>query len=165
MRKIINSSILSLLAVIMTSSIIYAHCEIPCGIYTDKMRFDMWEEQITTVEKSMLQIIDLSKQGEKNYNQIVRWVNNKDKHADDIREIAVQYFLLQRVKPADGQDQAVYENYVAQLKTLHQIVIHAMKAKQTLDVQHIEKLRELVKEYYKLYFNEEMEEHLQEHQH
>ncbi|MBN1465203.1 superoxide dismutase [candidate division KSB1 bacterium] len=148
------------------STVAFAHCEIPCGIYTDKMRFEMWEEQIATVEKSMKQIVELSKAGEKNYNQIVRWVVNKDEHADDIREIAVQYFLAQRIVPvADPTDQAAVEKYNKSLEVLHHIIVHAMKAKQTTDLQHVDKLRELVKQFYKLYFNEEMQEHLEEHHH
>lgn len=145
------------------SSNTFAHCEIPCGIYGDKMRFDMWMEQITTVEKSMNEIIRLSEEAKPNYNQIVRWVSNKDRHADDIREIAVQYFLAQRIKPVDPSDTEAYEKYGVQLKVLHHIVVHAMKAKQTTELSNVEKLRDLVKKFYFLYFNEEMEKHLQQH--
>jgi len=140
------------------------HCEIPCGIYGDKMRFDMWLEQITTVEKSMNQIVALSKESPVNYNQIVRWVTNKDVHADDIREIAVQYFLAQRVQPT-AADAEEYKTYTAQLETLHHIIVHAMKAKQTTDLEHVEELRKLVKKFYELYFDEEMKAHLEEHEH
>lgn len=144
----------------------FAHCEIPCGIYGDKMRFDMWLEQITTVEKSMTQIVELSQAGDKNYNQIVRWVTNKDKHADDIRDIAVDYFLAQRIKPvADLNDKAAVEKYQKSLQALHHIIVHSMKAKQTTDLEHIEKLRSLVAEFYELYFDEKMEAHLKEHEH
>ena len=146
--------------VIGATANVFAHCQIPCGIYGDKMRFDMWGEQITTIEKSMNQIIELSKAETPNYNQIVRWVSNKDKHADDIMEIALQYFLAQRIKPvADANDKAANEKYSAQLQTVHLIIAHAMKAKQTTDLEHVQKLRALVKQFYKLYYNEEMEEH------
>ena len=152
------------LFVFSLSATAFAHCEIPCGIYTDKMRFGMWLEQITTVEKSMNQIVELSKAGDKNYNQIVRWVTNKDKHADDIREIAVQYFLTQRIKPVmDKNDAAAVEKYNQSLAVLHHIIVHSMNAKQTTDLEHVEKLRGLVKKFYKLYFDEEMEEHLKDH--
>ena len=153
-------SILMLLFGFSLSALVYGHCEIPCGIYGDKMRIDMWLEQIDTVEKSMNQIMELSKDDTKNYNQIVRWVVNKDEHADDIREIAVQYFLTQRVKPAEVSDQ----EYNKQLQVLHHIIVHAMKAKQTTDLEHVTKLRELVKEFYSLYFDEEMQKHLEEHE-
>ncbi len=159
------TTLLPVLLVLGLSASVFAHCQIPCGIYGDKMRFDMWMEQITTVEKSMKQIIELSKAETPNYNQIVRWVTNKDKHADDIMEIALQYFLAQRIKLADAADKAAAEKYAAQLQNVHLIIVHAMKAKQTTDLAHVQKLRELVKSFYKLYFNEEMTSHLQEHGH
>ena len=34
----------------------FAHCQIPCGIYDDKMRFTMMAEHVTTIEKSMNQM-------------------------------------------------------------------------------------------------------------
>jgi len=163
-----QKSIFALLAVFIIglSASAFSHCEIPCGIYGDKMRFDMWLEQITTVEKSINQIVELSQAGDKNYNQIVRWVTNKDKHADDIREIAVDYFLAQRIKPvADPNDKAAVEKYQKSLETLHHIIVYSMKAKQTTDLENVEKLRSLVADFYKLYFDEEMEEHLKEHEH
>lgn len=164
MKSKLIPGVLSAVFALGITANVFAHCQIPCGIYGDKMRFDMWGEQITTIEKSMNQIMDLSKAETPNYNQIVRWVNNKDKHADDIMEIALQYFLAQRIKPvADANDKAANEKYAAQLQTVHQIIVHAMKAKQTTDLEHVERLRALVKKFYKLYFDEEMKEHLQEH--
>jgi nickel superoxide dismutase len=159
-------SILLALVVLGLSASAFAHCEIPCGIFGDKMRFDMWLEQITTVEKSMKQIEELSKAGDKNYNQIVRWVTNKDKHVEDIRDIAVDYFLAQRIKPvADPSDAAAVEKYNKSLEALHHIIVFSMKAKQTTDLENVEKLRSLVSDFYKLYFDEEMEKHLEEHKH
>lgn len=159
-------SLLLALIVLGLSASAFAHCEIPCGIYGDKMRFDMWLEQITTVEKSMQQIIALSEEDDEDYNQIVRWVTNKDKHANDIRDIAVDYFLAQRIKPvADATDKAAVEKYNQSLEKLHHIIVFSMKAKQTTDLKHVEKLRSLVSDFYELYFDEKMEAHLEEHKH
>ena len=86
MRKVADNKavVLVILAlVIVLSSMVYSHCQIPCGIYSDPARFDMIAENITTIEKSMKQIIELSKQGKPNMNQITRWVNNKEKHTDE----------------------------------------------------------------------------------
>ena len=76
-----------------------AHCEIPCGIYTDDMRIKMILEDIATIEKSMKKINELSKDPAKNSNQLVRWINNKEHHADKIQEVVTQYFMTQRIKP------------------------------------------------------------------
>ena len=44
----------------MVPASVQAHCQIPCGIYGDEMRFQMLEEHITTIEKSMKLIGELS---------------------------------------------------------------------------------------------------------
>ena len=58
------------------ASIASAHCEIPCGIYDDQARVKMIEENITTIEKSMKEILQLEKDNPVNYNQLVRWIMN-----------------------------------------------------------------------------------------
>jgi nickel superoxide dismutase len=125
-----------------------AHCQIPCGIYDDPARFTELKEHITTIEKSMNQILELGKETKNpNYNQLVRWVQNKDNHADEFSEIVTYYFLAQRIKPAPADDAKAYPKYVEQLTLLHQMVVAAMKAKQTTDLQHVETLRALVKKF------------------
>ena len=77
----------------------FGHCEIPCGIYDDEMRIKMMAEHITTLEKSMKEIMALSKAPAINYNQIVRWVMNKETHATEFQGIVTQYFMTQRIRP------------------------------------------------------------------
>jgi len=72
------------------SPMVFSHCEIPCGIYDDQMRLNMLAEHITTIEKSMKEIQALSAEGNKNYNQLVRWIVNKEKHSDDFSDIVTQ---------------------------------------------------------------------------
>ncbi|MBT3601729.1 MAG: hypothetical protein HN521_01575, partial [Candidatus Latescibacteria bacterium] len=82
---------------------------------------------------------------------IVRWVNNKEKHADHIREVVSQYFLAQRIKePAEG-DVAGAKAYTAKLVKLHQIIRTAMKCKQTTDVANAQKLHDQIHEFQELY--------------
>jgi nickel superoxide dismutase len=128
-----------------------AHCEIPCGIYDDGLRITMIREHIDTIEKSMKTIVSLSAEGEKNYNQLVRWIGNKDEHADEIQHIVSQYFMTQRIKPVVSDDPA-YGSYVAKLTLLHQLLIEAMKSKQTLEQEHIDSMRALLDSFEKLYF-------------
>ena len=58
--------------IVALASIAYSHCQIPCGIYGDHMRFDMIAENLVTVEKSINEITQLSKQEKPDMNQIVR---------------------------------------------------------------------------------------------
>ena len=136
-------------AIALQAAALWGHCEIPCGIYGDELRFSMIEENIRTVEKSMKMIVDLSGDGA-NANQVARWVNNKEKHADDIREIVTQYFLTQRIK-LPSQESEEHEAYRNKLALLHQMLVYAMKCKQTTDTVNAEKLRELAQEFKQAY--------------
>ena len=134
------------------ASIVYSHCQIPCGIYSDPARFDMIAEHITTIEKSMKQITELSKQDKPNMNQITRWVNNKENHADELSHIVTYYFMAQRIKPVDKTNGKAYHEYIKKLTLLHEILIYSMKAKQTTDLSNVEKLRSLLTEFRVAYF-------------
>jgi nickel superoxide dismutase len=157
MRK--NLIVALTLMALVIPTLVSAHCEIPCGIYTDKMRIEMIKEHITTIEKSMKLIVKLSEAGEKNYNQLVRWVTNKDDHANQLQHIVTQYFMTQRILLVDGSDKAAVEKYQKEIGLLHAMLVHAMKTKQTTDLKHCEKLRELVDDFYNSYFTEEEKSH------
>jgi len=129
------------LVVVAASSVVRSHCEIPCGIYNDPMRLDMMAEEITTIEKSMQEIGKLSAAGDRNYNQLVRWVVNKEDHADALSDIVTQYFLKQRIKPAAQSDAKAYDDYIHKLTLLHAMMITSMKCKQTTDVDNVAQLR------------------------
>ena len=111
----------------------------------------------------MKQINDLSNDPKANMNQLVRWVNNKDTHADELTEIVTYYFLAQRIKITDPANAAQFKNYQAQVTTLHQMMVYSMKCKQTTDMKNVEMLRGLVDQLVKQYFSEEDQKHLQDH--
>jgi len=145
--------------IFVASSNVYAHCEIPCGIYGDQMRIGMLRENLTTVEKAMKQIVDLSKASPVNHNQIVRWTVNKEEHATKIQHIVTQYFMTQRIKPSES-DRGAYEK---KLSLLHEMLFYAMKTKQSTDTSHVEKLSALIGEFHQAYFGEAEKEHLDGH--
>ena len=148
-RKLAAGVILVL--VLIFATLAYSHCQIPCGIYGDVARFEEIAENITTIEKSMKQINELSKEKQANMNQIVRWVANKEKHADDISHIVTYYFMAQRVKPVGDADTEAHKKYVKKLTLLHEMLVYSMKAKQTTDVSNVEKLRSLSGEFRAVY--------------
>jgi len=131
------------LVVLLAPATLSAHCQIPCGIYGDEARFDAMMEDVTTIEKSMQQIVELSAADAANWNQSVRWVTNKEIHADRLTETVTQYFLAQRIKPTPA-DSDKHAKYVHELTVLHEMMVHAMKAKQTTDLRHVEALRTLI---------------------
>ncbi|MFA6618977.1 MAG: superoxide dismutase [Ni] [Candidatus Neomarinimicrobiota bacterium] len=132
----------------------FAHCEIPCGIYGDQARVDLIREHVTTVEKSMDMIDKLSKEKTPDYNQLVRWVNNKEIHATMIQDIITQYFMFQRIKPAKISDNEAYAEYIKKLELLHRISVSAMKAKQGTEKSNTEDILRDLKAFEAMYFEE-----------
>lgn len=132
----------------------YAHCEVPCGIYDDSVRVALIYEHITTIEKAMKNIVEISSSEDPNYNQLVRWIMNKEKHATEIQEIVSQYFLTQRIKLTDDSDAEKYTKYITELSFLHEMTVFSMKTKQTTDSSFIEKLRSTVASFEKSYFQD-----------
>lgn len=140
---------IALAAVLMLAGApsVLGHCQIPCGIFGDETRFTIMEEDVTTIEKSMNEIKQIEASEKPNWNQLVRWVDNKEAHADKLTEDVTYYFMAQRIKPKTSADGDAYKKYMKELTLLHNIMVHAMKAKQTTDLAHVEKLRELIAEF------------------
>ena len=115
-----------------------AHCQIPCGIYDDYARVEAMLEDAATVEKSAKLIAELAgKSDAQSQNQLVRWVMNKEKHAQKIISTICDYFLTQRVKPSQ-------KDYAERLIKHHTVIIAAMKAKQNADVKYAKALKESI---------------------
>lgn len=153
MRKSLScAAILLLMATVIAPRTVSAHCQMPCGIYHDQMRFDMMNEDIETIEKAMNSINDIAAAETKDYNQLVRWVDTKEMHADKIMEIVTEYFMAQRVKLVDSSDATGHDKYLKQLEKLHHIQVYAMKCKQTTDLANVNMLKKLVKEFSDMYF-------------
>ena len=117
---------------------VYGHCQVPCGIYNDHARVQSMLEDAATVEKSDKLIAELAgKSDAYSQNQLVRWVMNKENHAQKIIATISDYFLTQRVKP-DQKD------YAERLLKHHAVIIAAMKTKQNPDVKYVKTLRESI---------------------
>lgn len=144
MKKRLFTLLIVLSSFAFFSSSALAHCEIPCGIYDDGARMKMIFEHATTIEKSMQKITELEKGTEA--NQLIRWVTNKEKHAELLQNIVTQYFMTQRIK-LDAKD------YDKKITALHKMLIFSMKCKQTIDLANVEKLRGAAQEFEKLYFD------------
>ena len=104
-------------------------------------------------------INELSEEEKPNYNQLVRWVMNKEEHAIKIQEIVSQYFLHQRIKVKSSDDPEAYKNYLKQLEMLHKIAVYAMKTKQSTDLKLIKSLQDKVNDFEHDYFKEHDHKH------
>jgi len=129
----------------------FPHCQIPCGIYDDRARVNLIKEDITTIEKSINEINALSAEQKKNYNQIVRWVMNKEEHADRIIDTVTDYFIAQRIKPAEMSEGKTYTEYAYKLSLLHKLIFYSMKSKQEANTAHTAELTEVLDKFSEVY--------------
>ena len=151
-----NKFIYTLLIPFLTiQSIAVAHCQVPCGIYDDALRIVQIKEDFKTIRKAMDQINQLSiKTNPLSSNQLNRWVMTKEQHAGNIQKIVVEYFLTQRVKADQSQ------KYIDQTTTLHQVLVAAMKCKQTVDNSNVDLGVQLVDTFVGYYFDSHGLDHL-----
>ena len=138
MKALASVLILAVLVTFWAASFAAAHCEIPCGIYDDHARVQSMLEDATTIEKSAKLIAELSgKSDAQSQNQLVRWVMNKEKHAQNLISTICDYFLTQRIKPTQ-------KDYAERLMKHHAVIIAAMKAKQNADIKYAKILKESI---------------------
>ena len=124
-----------------------AHCQIPCGIFSDELKFRELEEHVVTIEKSAGLIRNLSAKEDltaNDYQQLIRWTTNKETHAQKIIDETANYFLAQRIK-TDA------DHYAEKIKLLHHIIVCAMKTKQSVETEATEKLSEKIAVFKELY--------------
>ena len=153
MKQSIRIIVTALAAMGLSTGLATAHCQIPCGIYGDDLRFKLMNEHIDTMEKSIKQIEELGNAGDKNYNQLVRWVQNKEAHAAKFTEIVNYYFMAQRIKPVPEGEEG-HAKYLYQVSLLHKMVFNAMKVKQTTDLSFAKTLRKTLYEFEASYMGE-----------
>jgi nickel superoxide dismutase len=136
--NILFSAIILVGSIMILSNQVSAHCQIPCGIYDDHARVQTLIEDAVTVEKSARLITELAaKSDAQSQNQLVRWVMNKENHAQRIITTISDYFLTQRVKPSQ-------KDYTDRLVKHHAVILAAMKAKQNSDIKYAKVLRKKI---------------------
>jgi len=107
------------------------HCQVPCGIYTDQLRFEQMLEDTKTIAKSITSvetIAEAMKKGEQsptNFNQMTRWINTKEDHD------------------------------TSQLITAHKVMVAAMKCKQDAKPATAEALEKAIYDLYRAYEGKE----------
>jgi nickel superoxide dismutase len=106
----------------------------------------------------MKKVNELSTDFSKHTNQVIRWVQNKEQHADKFTEILTQYFLSQRIKA--NKDEVKYVNH---LKLIHHLMVLSMKSKQSTDLEITSKMKKTLAKFEASYFNKKALKHLKEH--
>ena len=135
----------SFLFTTITSGYLFGHCQVPCGVYTDDLRFMQMLEDQTTIEKSSKLILELSNKDDgQSHNQLARWVATKESHASKIQKIIAEYFLTQRIKSSS-------KNYEKLLKGAHSVMVAAMKCKQSTEASAANDLKSSILAFQKIY--------------
>ncbi|UDQ99036.1 superoxide dismutase [Ni] [Lentisphaerota bacterium WC36G] len=163
-----KSTIIILLLSCIAVFQIYSHCQMPCAIYHDEARFDDFDENIETLSKAMSEIQRLQKISNKSVtdvNQLVRWIDTKDDHAELIQDIATEYFLTQRIKmlPKGEKDEKKITEYFIKLRLLHEIMVKSMKCKQTVDLANVRSLADSIEAFEYIYLGKEKHEKMHKH--
>lgn len=138
-----------ILTSLLTTRIVHAHCQVPCGIYGDQRRFEELLEDTRTITKAMVQINSLHSQDDAlSHNQLTRWVVTKEDHATNIQRVIADYFMAQRIKPDS-------DNYAKQLMAAHGVMVAAMKCKQNVDSETAKSLEKAIFDLYRAYEGKE----------
>ena len=129
----------------LASKQLFGHCQVPCGVYTDQLRFEQMLEDQTTIEKSSKLILELSKKDDgQSHNQLARWVATKESHASKIQKIIAEYFFTQRIKSSS-------KHYEKLLKGAHSVMVAAMKCKQSTETSAANDLKSSILAFQKIY--------------
>lgn len=142
---------------ILTSALLFlcsfnfaaAHCQVPCGIFDDELKFGELEQHVETITKAARLINEISAKEEPTAHDnqtLVRWTITKEEHAQKIIDEAANYFLAQRIKVGAG-------HYSEKVELLHHIMVKAMKTKQSTDAEATEKLLEKIAAFKELYLH------------
>ena len=149
-----SRTLLALIASTLLCSTVFAHCQVPCGIYGDQLRFEQLLEDTKTIAKAQGQINELAPSAKtgQDSNQLVRWVVTKETHAGTIQNVIADYFLAQRIKSDSPR-------YTDQLKAAHAVTVAAMKCKQSTDAATASVLEKAIHDLYRAYEGKEPDFH------
>ena len=137
-------TIIAAFSLLLNGSLL-GHCQVPCGVYGDPVRFSQMLEDQTTIAKAIAQINDLAgKKDGQSVNQLARWVSTKEDHANKIQKIIAEYFLTQRIKSSSAK-------YLDLLKGSHGVMVAAMKCKQGTDPKSADVLKSAIEHFQSIY--------------
>ncbi|MEO0511116.1 MAG: superoxide dismutase [Ni] [Verrucomicrobiota bacterium] len=142
-------TITTALLFVFTANFASAHCQVPCGIFNDELKFSELEQHVETIAKAARLMNEISAKDDSvayDQQQFVRWTKTKEEHAQKIIDEAANYFLAQRIK-TDA------DHYAEKIELLHHIMVKAMKTKQSTEAEASKVLLEKIEAFEKLYLD------------
>jgi nickel superoxide dismutase len=145
MLRALTTSIIALSLASVVGGAAHAHCQVPCGIYDDAARLKAMHEDVTTIEKAVRAVSELAgKTDATSVNQATRWILTKEEHASRIITTVSEYFLTQKLQPAESKDAKAWAVYLQALTEHHAVMRAAMKTKQTVSLDAVRELHDAV---------------------
>ena len=142
-------TITTALLFVFTANFASAHCQVPCGIFNDELKFSELEQHVETIAKAARLMNEISAKDDSvayDQQQFVRWTKTKEEHAQKIIDEAANYFLAQRIK-TDA------DHYAEKIELLHHNMVKAMKTKQSTEAEASKVLLEKIEAFEKLYLD------------
>ena len=115
-----------IIGLILSVSYIFGHCQVPCGIYDDAQRILKIEEDVKTIEQAMVKIellLNKTPPSSLDMNQLIRWVNTKEQHAQQIQVTMLEYFLAQRIKPKEVNEKEDFYTIISYINNICNLYI------------------------------------------
>ncbi|KIC74904.1 hypothetical protein DB41_IB00370 [Neochlamydia sp. TUME1] len=108
-----------------------AHCQMPCGIYHDELVFNQIDQYIETMYKGITELNNSKFSTPFERNNFIRWVKLKDSASDEIANLITEYFLQQKIKPAEADTPK-------RLISAHKMLFELTAIKQNVNIKMIE---------------------------
>lgn len=110
---------------------LYAHCQMPCGIYHDDMVYDQIDQYIETMAKGITVLTDNKFSTVQERNEFMRWVLEKEQSSDEVAALITKFFLQQKIKPNEG------ETTTKRVMAAHKLLFLLVPIKQTVDLKFL----------------------------
>lgn len=106
---------------------LFAHCQMPCGIYHDDMVFDQIDQYVETMVKAVTVLEDNKFSTLSERNEAIRWVMEKESESNNVAELITCFFLQQKIKPGESDT-------AKRVLSAHKLLFFLVKIKQTVDI-------------------------------
>lgn len=117
-------------ATVLTGGKLFAHCQMPCGIYHDEIPYNRINQYVETIYKGISILDDNKFASIKEKNEYVRWIIQKDTSSDEVAAIITKYFLQQKIKPDEPDS-------VKKLVSAHKLLFGLVEIKQNINIESV----------------------------
>lgn len=108
-----------------------AHCQLPCGIYHDDMIYDLIDQYAETMYKGITVMNQSKLDSVHDFNELTRWVIEKEKESNETAQLITFYFLQQKIKPGEPET-------TKRLEAAHKLLFLLVAIKQNNEIRFVD---------------------------